>query len=191
MNLIKNKLIELGGYKPNVLLSQKLTKEENIESIGKLRDYFNNEIPSDVFDFIKEFGAISFNNEIKIISSDKIPVSNNRDAISVDDFYDLSNKDTSIIKLLNKLSGNIPEDLLPICDGEPGDLVVLQMQNINYGKIYYWYHDDDKLYLLANNFSNFISKLFVSKKDDEKVSDVKISKVSDKFLERLRKSRKL
>ncbi len=102
----------------------------------------------------------------------------------------------SILYVLSSFKGNIPNHVLPICECEAGDLIVIDMAKLNYGKVYYWHHEHEEgtegLYLMANDFKQFITNLIKTSEDDASTDDsVAISNVSNKFLERLKKSGKI
>jgi hypothetical protein len=182
---------QLGGVKPNVLIKNKLGRER-LGRLEELKSLYENEIPTSFINFINEVGAVSFNSGIQINALEDIPISYNNN-VSVDNFYDLANDDASIMNVLDRFSGNLPKNLLPICDGEPGDLIVIQMDGKDYKKVYYWYHDNSTLYFLANDFEKFLNKLSVNEEleSESDSSDVTTVNVSNKFLERLKRSGKL
>ncbi len=187
----------LGGTKLNVRASEdrNLSSEDIInKNIKLIKENFNSQIPSDYLSFIKEISAITFNESVNSKGIEKIPVADNKNQIGVDNFFDFFEDDASIIQVLNSFKGNIPDHVLPICEGEAGDLIVINMAKKNYGKVYYWHHEHEDeiegLYMIANDFKQFITNLYKASEDDVSTDGVAISKVSNKFLERLKKSGK-
>ncbi len=188
----------LGGTKLNVNASEvrDLSNESIInKNIKLIESSFNSQIPSDYLNFIKEKGAITFNDPVKIEGLEKIPVANNENQVIVDNFFDLFDDKVSILHVLNSFQGNIPNHVLPISDGELGDLIVVDMANPNYGKVYYWHHEHEDgtegLYLIANDFKQFLKNLSILSESDTSTDSVTITKVSNKFLDRLKKSGKI
>ncbi len=190
----------LGGTKPNV--SASVDRDlSNVDVINKnitlIENSLNSQIPKDYLNFIKEVGAITFNEPVKSNSLEKIPVANNENQIGVDNFFDLFEDKASILYVLSSFKGNIPNHVLPICEGEAGDLIVIDISKSNYGKVYYWHHEHENgtegLYLMANDFKQFIANLFKTFEDDDATTDdsVVVTKVSNKFLDRLKKSGKI
>ena len=186
----------LGGAKPNVSENRNLSSVDINKNITLIENSLNSQIPEEYLSFIKEIGAITFNGPIKTKGLEKIPVADDENQASVDNFFDLSGDKASILHVLSSFKGNIPDHVLPICEGEAGDLIVIDMANPNYGKVYYWHHEHEDvtegLYLVANNFKQFITNLFKAPEDNVSTDDsVAITKVSNKFLDRLKNLDKL
>ena len=188
-------LDSLGGTKLNVKArkdrdSNNTTVNKNIENIEKK---FNARIPPDYLRFTREISAITFNDPVYSRSQKKIPVANNK--VSVDHFFDFADDGASIIKVLDNLKSNVPEHVLPICEGEAGDLIVIDMSLPYYGQVFYWYHESmdetEGLYPLAKDFNQFIERLFNETEEEVSTEDVTITKVSDKFLDRLKRAGKI
>ncbi len=179
-----NILESLGGVKPNISIEKTIPTRNSLELVKKLMERFTNEVPQSYLSFLKEIGAVSFNFEIKIRGIERIPVEN--EGVSVDNFYDLANDAACLLNVLEEFQGNLPDNLLPICDGEPGDLVVINMEKYDYGKVYYWYHDTNDIFLLANNFNDFLRKLYIE--GEKSTEEIKIKNISSRFLERLKKT---
>lgn len=190
-------LESLGGTKLNIRASvdRSLMNEASIDNNIKLVEQsFNSPVPNAYLSFIKEIGAITFNDPVKIQCIEKTPVANKENQVGVDNFFDFFDDDASITKTLDAFKGNIPNYVLPVCEGEAGDLIVIDMSKKNYGKVYYWHHEHmdetEGLYLIANNFNQFLDNLFKDFEDDSSADDVSVSRVSDKFLQRLKNSGK-
>lgn len=190
----------LGGVKLNVTASKDrslLSKDSIDKNIELVENELNSKIPHDYLSFIIETGAITFNKPIKAKTIEKIPVTDNKNQISVDNFFDFYGDKASVLQILSTFKSNIPHYVLPICEGEAGDLIVINLSKDNYGKIYYWHHEHEDgikgLYLIANDFNQFMTSLFIEKlsESDASTDDVAITKVSNKFLDRLKKSGKM
>jgi len=191
MENIKSKILDLGGYKPSILSRGELLFSEII--LKDVNDYFDTEVPNDYKQFISDISAFTFNESVAFNTDVEIPVASDGE-IPVDNFYDFSEGDTSILSAIKRLSGNLPKSILPICEGAPGDIIGINMLREKYGKIYYWHHEgyeDDNLYLIAESFNDFIANLSQERESQLPSSDVKILYESEDFLERLRESGKL
>lgn len=196
----KEKIEKIGGAKPNVLLNGNekfpITDNELNNNIANVEKNFESQIPESYIKFIKDNGAITFIKSVNTKGIVKIPIADEDNQISVDNFFGFSNNEASVVKVINRFKGNIPNHVLPICEGAAGDLIVIDLSKHNVGKIYYWYHEHeegtDGLYLLASNFEEFISNLSLNQTLEKETStdDVKVTKVSDKFLERLKNRKK-
>jgi hypothetical protein len=60
----------------------------------------------------------------------------------------------------------IPDNLMPIGSSDSGDLYLINLSGDDYGKIYFWDHEDecgkncwDNIYFVASSFSEFLEKL--------------------------------
>jgi len=191
-----HKLENLGGIKPNVINNNKQTfTSEEDSTIMVVQENFDEQIPKDYIQLITKVKAFTFEKSIQIKAIDNVPVSGKDNKIHIDNFFDFSENEASIINTLKRFKGNLPRQIMPICEGGPGDLIGINLSSENYGKIYYWYHEEeypDSLYLIADNLNLFINGLFVKESDDDISTDgVKMTKVTNKFLERLKKSGKL
>ena len=189
---MENKISQLGGIRNNPLCGN--IKEENGNDFLELEEFVAKNLPEMYKDFYKMFGPFSFNNVVNVLCIDSIPVSSNK-KVNIDYFFSVRrNSKCSILKLLHDYAEQLPAHLLPICQGEPGDLVCINLNQTNYGEIFYWHHESPEgndLFLIAKNFDDFLSKLEVfedkeTNKDD--LDRVKINKISPDFLELLRKS---
>ncbi len=73
------------------------------------------------------------------------------------------------IDIYNNL-GRMPKEFVPIGRDSCGNQICLCVQGKNYGKVYFWNHEEeadegkeptyDNLYLIANSFTDFINSLY-------------------------------
>ncbi len=79
----------LGGAKPNVSASEDRNLS-NVDIINKnitlIENSLNSQIPEDYLSFVKETEAITFNEAVKSKGLEKIPVADNKNQVSVDNF---------------------------------------------------------------------------------------------------------
>jgi hypothetical protein len=161
----------------------------------KLEKKLGNKLPNSYKGTLKFFGPFSFQKRIKVKCQEVNPKADAGNKVTVDYFYSLSdNGECSISKLLATYSTQLPDYLLPICDGEPGDLICMDFRQDTYENIYYWFHEAEKgndLFLIAKDFVDFISKLEICEEieedKDENAPKVEM-KISDKLLEMLKKT---
>jgi SMI1-KNR4 cell-wall len=172
------------GKKEKILLDQNKNlnlHNQNFVDAQKLK------LPKSYIELSKKYGSFSFEKWIIIKAIDTIPISENG-YVSVDCFYAVEDA----IKLFNKYEQQLPSNMIPFSDGEPGDLICISLEKENYGKIYYWHHESpnyQNMYLLANDLEEFILKLEIFKEDNTEERTGKITKVklSDDFLNMLKK----
>lgn len=194
LEVIKSKINSIGGVQKNPSCNQNIINEIN----GSLFFEFEKKIGARLPDLYKGmyevYGPFSFKKSIRVKCKDSNPVADEYNTVSVDYFYSIENATgCSIIDLLKKYSLQLPEFLIPICDGESGDLICVDVRKGNSAKIYYWSHEessDRNLFLIEENFFDFILKLEVKEDtDEEKISLNKITvNPSKELLEMLRKS---
>ncbi len=77
----------------------------------------------------------------------------------------------SLITDINIYEDRIPKGFIPIACDSGGNLVCLGIGDDKYGMIYFWEHEEeveygeeptlDNMYLIANNFTDFINSLYV------------------------------
>lgn len=153
---------DLGNVKDHPLCNQDTKKKIDY---NKIESKINFHIPSSYKEFYDLFGSFSFINSVYIKPNIKIPISNKNNFVSVDYFYSLDlESECSIIKLIHNYSDQLPSGLFPICDGESGDLVCINLNNENYGAVYYWWHEGyigNELFKIADTFQDFIFNLRV------------------------------
>lgn len=190
-----NQILEkLGNYQSK---NSSISKDLENRNVMTLEKEFNVKLPKSYTEFIKEYGSIRFDNHIRIKAKEVVIVSDKDNTIPIDNFFDFSNEKSSVMRMNEIFKGNLPNNVLPICEGVAGDLVVIDLSDKSYGKVFYWHHeheeDNDGLSLLANNFDDFLMDLFLYRDLEDTIStdDVKVTKVSDKFLERLKRSGKI
>lgn len=71
---------------------------------------------------------------------------------------------------IDRYVDRVPKWFMPIARGSGGDLICLITKGDEYGKLYFWDHNweaedgeevrTDNIYLIANNFSDFINSLY-------------------------------
>ncbi|MCT4648351.1 MAG: SMI1/KNR4 family protein [Carboxylicivirga sp.] len=184
----EKKIVELGGTKKSPTC-----QESNNLSIQKFESELNVNLPTIFKKFHEIYGAFSFNNSIHI-QCKGLPISSEKECIKVDYFYCFDiNCTNSILKIIEHQEGNLPKGYIPICDGEPGDLICLCVEEEEYGEVFYWWHESNmkqNLFKISSDFGDFISKLHVRKEvqnSQEELKNVKI-KANQKLLDLLKKS---
>lgn len=74
-----------------------------------------------------------------------------------------------LVLTVERLSDRVPDNVIPIACDPSGNFVVLSVDKEDRGKIYFWDHEEecdegevptyDNLYLVANNFNDFLQNL--------------------------------
>jgi hypothetical protein len=192
LEFIKTKIADLGGIEKNPLCPEDGNGEDLI-FLHELEKKVDNKLPDLYVTTIRHFGAFSFQKLIKVKCQDLNPAADNDNKVVVDYFYSLKDQgECSLKKILSIYSDQIPNYLLPICDGESGDLICIDCRPSSYGSIVYWFHEGNEgedLFTIAKSFAEFISMLEVAEEVDknEDLSNIQV-KASDKLLEMLKKS---
>jgi hypothetical protein len=108
---------------------------------------------------------------------------------SVDYFHSFEQgAECSIDSILSIYPELLQQNLLPICEGEPGDLICMEL---NSERLYYWCHEEgeyENLYLAAENFMDFIVRLKIQDDVYDERAGKGVLTASPKLLEMLRKS---
>jgi len=176
----KKILKKLDGIEVN----EKINNNDFLEKLKNIEDNYHTHIPDEYVLFLKQIKKWKFNQTIGIKSKEDISVISEN--IVPVDFFDID----SILSTINRFNGNLPDNLLPIAEGVAGDLIVMDLSPENYGKVYYWYHEHDSdysgLYLLGNDFTEFMNNLLIVPESDVSTDDVNIVWESDEFLDMLK-----
>lgn len=191
--ILENRISLLGGVQRNPSCDDVNMKNSEV-GFAEFETFFNCEIPESYKHICKKYGAFSFKKSIKVKCEDLNPVADEKNKVTVDYFYEAANNGKcSIGHLLEQYAEYLPKNLFPICDGEPGDLICINLNSESYGIINYWCHETNnasEVFLIAQTFDDFILKLEVSdegNQDDEMIKDVKVE-VSPDFLEMLKRT---
>ncbi|MEJ0101541.1 MAG: SMI1/KNR4 family protein [Bacteroidota bacterium] len=108
-------------------------------------------------------GAFCFNDAVEAECIDRNPVGDRNNRIYVNFFYSFfETSKCSLFTLLSEYKDQLPEGYLPICDGEPGDLICISLKAEDHGKIYYWHHEsppNNDLFLITDSFEDFFFKI--------------------------------
>lgn len=193
MNAIVEKILSLGGGKKNPLCPDDDSKNSKINLFIDIENQFNSILPVSYKNFYNIFGPFSFSKTIQIKCIDAVPIASNGNKVAVNYFYSIAKTgECSMLNLISTYEEQLPENLLPICDGEPGDLICISLREIEYGEIYYWHHESDagkNLFLVSQSFEDFIMSLEISESiiDDNLVKDMQVE-LSAKMLELIRQS---
>ena len=88
-----------------------------------------------------------------------------------DDFYDYLND----LKIVEK---RLPNHLIPIANDSFGNLICLSCGEADYGKVYFWDHEDEvdysisddsdysNLYFISDSFTEFLNSLYADEDED-------------------------
>lgn len=114
--------------------------------------------------------------------------------VRVNYFFSLHpNVNCSIDKVIRSHPDLLKNQLLPICNGESGDLICIDLTKDRYENVFYWFHEafeGKELTLIANTVKDFWMKLQIREEnliDEEAMKNIEV-KASPKLLEMLRKS---
>ncbi|QTE40105.1 SMI1/KNR4 family protein [Mucilaginibacter gossypii] len=155
------KLKSIGGVEKNLFCADHKQRVES--AFLSIEATFNSLLPQSYKDFYIDIGAFSFLELICAKCIDVNPIMLKGNKISVGDFYCIIGNDgLSITQVLSTFQEQIPVGLLPICDGELGDIICMSLRQDDYEYIYYFHHESppgNDLFLIATNFVAFVMKL--------------------------------
>ncbi len=154
----------------NIIINNERTKL-NIRDINLLENNFDIKLPEDYKNFLlthnggyPEKDCYSF-----------IDVENASNLKRFLAFYDIKvdfhvQIYDDLVKEYLKLKDRIPQECIPIARDSGGNYVCLGIKGSEYGKVYFWDHEEEadegehptfaNMYLLANNFTDFINGLY-------------------------------
>lgn len=180
---IESKIASLGGVQKNPSCTTNIIDEEYTRSLNEFELLFSSVLPEAYKHFYRKYGPCSFVNSVKIKCEQAPPPANERNEVSVDYFYAIQKEgECSVGRLLNQYADQMPKGLFPICDGESGDLICIDLRKGNgFGRVIYWYHEGDltkDVFIVAESFIKFILKLELrneaDQSDDELVEKMKV-----------------
>jgi hypothetical protein len=174
-DLIK-KIKLVGGIEKSVFCNELI--EDAFTDIEKK---FNSNLPLLYKELYRKLGSFSFSELVRIRCIDQNAVMVEGNKVNVGDFYCITgNGPSSINTALITFQEQLPIGLLPICDGELGDIVCISLRKDDYGYIYYLHHEGSQgndLFLIAKKIEDFIMALEINKGtsgDDELVKNMKM-----------------
>ncbi|MFK6999565.1 SMI1/KNR4 family protein [Flavobacterium oreochromis] len=161
------KIEEVGGIEITSSFSSK--KEKNFDVVNYLA--LNNlKLPSNDIDFSLKYAFGQFNEDVVFNSISKIPVGCYDDGtIPVTFIYGWGSEGESLQETRDALLDQVNEKYFVFAEGNLGDYVLIDTID---GKIYYYFHEgteNKSIFLVANNFDEFIENLQINK--NEKTED--------------------
>ncbi len=186
---IYKRIEELGGIKENPSCNSHKVNNLQVEEFENIIGF---KVPDTFRTFNTEFGAFSFKKMIEIkLENSPWNTKTSSAMVSVDYFYSMDiNSNCSVLKHIKMFEDYLPQGYIPICEGEHGDVICISCNKIDYGKIYYWWHEglaSDTLYKISNCLESFILELEVCTDSDVKIpsgTKVKLSSALLKMLKR-------
>ncbi|MEZ2335180.1 SMI1/KNR4 family protein [Mucilaginibacter sp. RCC_168] len=191
-NRVVKKLESVGGIERNLFCSY--GRQQREDSFLNIETIFNSPLPQSYKDFYIKVGAFSFLELVcaKCIDANRVMVKGNK--VNVGDFYCIiGNGKSSTDKALSTFQEQLPAGLLPICDGELGDIICISLRKADYEYIYYLHHESppgNDLFLVAKSFEDLIMSLEIYKEasgDDDLVKKMKME-LSPQMIDLLKKS---
>ncbi|MBU8573803.1 SMI1/KNR4 family protein [Bacillus pumilus] len=160
----------------------------SLNEMNKIEEENGYHISPDYKSFINECGECWIEENVYTYLKEK-PVWLVGESVPVELFYGLEQNDYDIREAIKTYKEQLPEQIIPIADAEGGDLICLDVSEINQGKIYFWDHElrdrEQDLFLIADTFTEFIDGLFVVEDEDSDIEDIDIQ-LSDDLLKMLK-----
>ena len=146
--------------------------DDSIKNLEKQRGII---LPKDYKEFLSKYngGTPKYMNTFRLMDS------NNDSDSNIDNFLGIDHPcETLSMRYIFEFFGTrVPKPLLPIARDPFGNLICICTQGDNYGKVYFWDHEDEgmdnnepwwkNIYLIANSFIEFMNGLFEFDIDDE------------------------
>ena len=85
----------------------------------------------------------------------------------LNDFLSISDSEFSLETYFldfKKANKSLPHSLIPIAEDAFGNLICISLDKTDYGRIYFWEHEEGGIRLLTNDFDEFLNLLH---EDDE------------------------
>ena len=193
------KIDAIMGNLGDMIPSIEKEKNKQYNSLSEITDLKNEYIQIDqlLIDFSLKYGFSFFANEVELTKSIELPpiVTQDNPGIPIGMIYGFGETKNSIKYLRDNYSNSdfLNQEFFPICDGVAGDIIFYSLQENNFGKIYYWFHEGDyesDKYLISNNFEEFLKNLVVKKSEiKSSKKDVVRTFISPKMLELMNKTR--
>lgn len=148
-------LTKLGG------INTSIRDEENLTDLGQLENFDMNH---NFMQFVLKYSPFQFKENVVIKNTNKKLLHLMKEkTLNVDIFYSMSkNSSYSVFKELEMLNNQIPKGFFPFCsDGFSGDLFCIGIDNKNYGKIFYFWHEapNDRFFKICDSFEAFLESL--------------------------------
>ncbi|MPQ31648.1 SMI1/KNR4 family protein [Clostridium estertheticum] len=148
------------------------------------------QIPEEYRKFILKYGGLSFEEDMCFRPIEKSRWTQENSMQGFDYFYGLDGDNLDIRKKRNIYLDRMPNSIIPIAECPGGNQLCLGVELNNYGKIYFWDHENeleakkmlgfnklteinsywDNVFLVSESFSNFIMDLEIvesSESDDD------------------------
>lgn len=139
------------------------------EQIYSFESFIKAKLPEEYIKFLKKYNGGRLEKEDTYPMIEEIDIGYQEEGIEY--FFGLNvAKGNDLKEQVLIFKGRIPHNFIPIGDAPCGNLVCLAVLGENYGKVYYWDHNEeaedgeepsnDNVYLIANSFEEFINSLY-------------------------------
>lgn len=163
---LKNKMESL-GYRSLPGLQLVPSPQQILQLEGSL----GAALPQDYKKFVQDFAFSTFNNYVAFNFLEDCPWAEDGKGL-IDIFLGFDEEDgRDLQKTLQRLSGRIPSEYLPIADDALGNRICIKIKGEEIGSIHFWAHDEEEdepennMYLISKSFAEFIDNLFVDELD--------------------------
>jgi hypothetical protein len=137
-----------------IKLFSEFSKNEMEKYVNLFEKKIANKLPSDYRIFLINYNGGSPHPDIFTIKTKSL-------SISVRYFFGLGEiPDYYSLDFIFKISrGDMPMTQIPIGEDNCGNYICISVSKKDYGKMYFWDHDTNEIYLVENNFKEFIESL--------------------------------
>ena len=162
-------MIETDRKKLEEILDKEVIINDNKLSrkkIDSFEDKFKIKIPQEYKDFMVNYIESYINSDYQFPMIEKSIITPKSGFETIDYLYS-----SNFVENAEKYILNYGRKMVPIGEAD-GDIICIGVEENNFGKIYYIYHEDEneelKYYLIAESFNNFI--LSFEKKVEKKIN---------------------
>ena len=151
------------------------------DSPDKIEAQLDAKLPKEYRSFLEaNKTTLKFDTTIGYIPIKPSPWASSKNGMQhLDMLYGLASNKNSLLNNLNNYADRIPDGCLPIGDAGGGNQILLSTRLEDYGKIYFWNHEEEVneqgdratgdagMYLAADSFVDFVGRLSVEEDEDD------------------------
>lgn len=150
-------MLEVVKQKLEEILDKEVVINDNVLSVNEICNFENKfqiQLPEEYKDFLRDYVEVYVNDNYKFQMSEKSTITPNDGFESMDYLYS-----ADFILKAEQFFSNYGKEMIPIGEAS-GDIICMGIQGERYGKVYYFYHENESIeqnyYLIAESFNEFI-----------------------------------
>jgi hypothetical protein len=163
-------------YLPFRYLDEGDHKQPTEQNIKQIEDQIGYTLPPNYLDFLINYGGIAFNSYVEFPYLEACPWG---DKGMIDVFFGILDSTYDLIRNFKTYRGRVPFNFLPIASDPGGNIICLEINDNNKGRVYFWDKDQEEMvnigeeprysniYLIENSFDDFINSLELMQTDED------------------------